>query len=266
MIWIDLGSSMKRVLMKYFPHRLHFPVYTDKREKAPMKTLLPIGIALLLLISVFYQCSSTVQTAALPVSILASYADTLHKDAQPIKMLVNQKNERVYWLSFVGELHFIGQDGSEHKHLNQDHEAWKDVTFIEDFCIDESRDQLYFTDLMDLQTGQSAIKATDTEGKNVEVIAYLAHEIPYQLTLSADQEMLFYLSKTNREGEPYYRLRFLDLKEGIQGTMYSSLSRIDSLAYDELREKINIHNARQETFAFSADLQTMRGVAEAFKP
>ncbi|WPP52319.1 hypothetical protein [Catalinimonas niigatensis] len=228
-----------------------------------MKNLLLSGIALLLFMSIFYQSNSTIQTPVLPAAI-TSYIDTLHQDEQPVKFVVDQKKGFVYWLTFAGGLHAIRQDGNDHTYLNQKNDAWKDITFIEDFCVSETQDRLYFTDLMDLQTGQSAIKVTDAEGK-IEVVANLAHEIPYHISLSADEEMLFFLSKTDIQGTPYFRLRFLDFKEGTKGTLYSSLSKIDSLSYDNTTQKVNIRNKRQELFTFSTDLQKMMGLAESFK-
>lgn len=231
-----------------------------------MKNLLSLGIVLpLFVFTVFYQCCSTAHVSSVPDAV-TSFVSSLHQDAQPVKSEVDQENEVVYWLSFVGSLHSIKPDGSQHLRLNQGSEAWKDVTFIEDFCLNEADQKLYFTDLLDLKTGQSAIKATDTEGKNIEVVTYLTHEIPYQISLSEDKKKLFFLSKTDIKGSPYFHLRFVDLKERNKGILYSSVSKINSLDYDNATKKVMIRNTRQQKFAFSTDLETMKGLAEAFQP
>ncbi len=229
-----------------------------------MKNLLPSGLAFILLLALFYQCQTSAQLSTIPPAV-ASFIHTLPQDARPIKSITDQRNGKFYWLSFVGNLYSIGLDGNQHRRINQGVEAWKDVTFIEDFCVNKAQDKLYFTDLMDLETGQSAIKVMDMEGKNVEVIAYLSQEIPYHISFSENVKMLFFLSKSDTKRSPQFRLRFLDLARGTKGTLHSSLSRIDSLYFDAASEEVRIYNAHQDQFAFSTDLQDMNGLAEAFK-
>jgi hypothetical protein len=192
--------------------------------------------------------------------------DTLTEESETMKIIFDEEKGQIYWLSFVGNLHTAAEDGSHYQHINAGQAFWRDITFIEDFCFNASKDSLYFTDLMDLQSGHSAIKITDVEGTGVKVIATLENEIPYHISFSPEQHMLFYLSKVHKKGIDSYQLRFLNLKEGQKGTLYSSRLRINQLSFDKRNKAVNIQNQRNEQFAFSADLQNFQGIAEAIKP
>lgn len=231
-----------------------------------MKTLLLSGIfSSFIILSIFMQAHTTVEKNSIPRPII-EMIDTLTEESETIKTIFDEEKGQVYWLSFVGNLHTAVEDGSQYQHINSGQEFWRDITYIEDFCLNASKDSLYFTDLMDLQSGQSAIKITDIKGTGVKVVATLQNEIPYHISFAPEQHMLFYLSKVHKKGIDSYQLRFLNLKEGQKGTLYSSRLRINELKFDKEKKAINILNQRNEQFAFSADSQNLQGIAEAFRP
>lgn len=231
-----------------------------------MKTLLLTSIfSLFIVLSIIMQAHTTLKKNSIPQPII-EMIDTLTEESGTVKMIFDEEKGQVYWLSFVGNLHTVTKDGNDYQHINAGQTFWRDITFIEDFCLNASKDSLYFTDLMDLQSGHSAIKITDINGTGVKVVATLDNEIPYHISFSPEQHMLFYLSKVQKKGIDLYQLRFLNLKEGQKGTLYSSRLRINELKFDKEKKAINILNQKNEQFAFSVDLQNIQGIAEAFKP
>ncbi|MDF9796165.1 hypothetical protein OKW21_001428 [Catalinimonas alkaloidigena] len=219
-----------------------------------MKTFLLSSIIIpLIILSLVIQAHNNLQNDALPESI-TKMIDTLSHNNKTVKMVYDDQKGQVFWLSFLGNLHTANQNGSTYRRINQGQQLWKDVTFIEDFCLNASKDSIYFTDLMDLQSGHSAIKITDAEGTVVKVVASLENEIPYHISFSPEQQMLFYLSKVRRNGIYTYRLRFVNLNNSEKGTLYSSSTRITQLDFDKANRAINIQNQSNEQFAFSANL------------
>ena len=227
-----------------------------------MKTNLPKCILLIFigLVPLAYQAYYA-QTDMLSEQINA-YQTQLENLDQSVKTFVNESEKFACWLSRTGELHSIEGDTSKHRHFSYASPDWKNVTFIEDFCLDSHNERIYFTDLMDLSSGNSAIKVSDRQGSNLRTLARLPGEIPYRLCLSPSDNVLFYLAKSEGR-EVAFRLRFINLKNGNQGTLYSSGSKIGSLLSTPGKESISIQDPQIGHLSFATDLESIQVLAEA---
>lgn len=196
----------------------------------------------------------------------ATVADSLQENDLAVKTLYHHESQQIYWLSYLGKLYTTSQEDNQHTLISHNQSDWKDVTFIEDFCLNHAKDSIFFTDLMDLESGKSAIKVTDLKGKNVKTLAQLKDEIPYQLTMVKDQAVLFYLSKKMNKRQATFLLRFIDLSKGQSGTLYASNQRMEQLQYDLITHEVLVKNQQKQTFAFSAATQNIQTLTAAFKP
>ena len=132
----------------------------------------------------------------------------------PVKTVIDTVRHRTYWLSFVGEVYRSQPDGSQPECIIQGVGTHRAATFIEDFCLDQSRQHLFFTDLWDQTTGQSAIKQMNLVDGRITTVALLNQEIPYQLQLDAVGD-LYYLTKSESMRGKTYRLRTLNEEEPL---------------------------------------------------
>ncbi|MFP4089628.1 MAG: hypothetical protein ACLFUB_10570 [Cyclobacteriaceae bacterium] len=173
---------------------------------------------------------------------------------QPVKTLFDENKGRLFWLNMLGEIHSIGRDMQNHRLISTTGEGWKDVTFIEDFCLSEHYDSLYFTDIMDLQTGMSALKVTDTAGTAVKALKFFRQEIPYAVRMLNESRLLFLLSDAKVAGRSQFRLRFLDLKDGNAGVLYISDHRIEQLEIKAAEKTIVAHDSQQQLISFSTEV------------
>lgn len=113
----------------------------------------------------------------------------------PQKIAVDHDQRRVYWLNKQGEIKSIGVDGRNEKVVNQGIGVRAGVTFISDFTIDGQNGALYFTDLMDINTGQAALKKSDLEGNHTETIATFSAEVPYAVHWDTTNARLYYATR-----------------------------------------------------------------------
>lgn len=227
-----------------------------------MRTYLSVNVLLTLIgatLVVYWVFSTERETLTQKIT---AYQSQIKSSDRPVKTFVDAPRGYACWLSQVGELHFISGDTSQHQHLHHAGWAWKNVTFIEDFYTDSGNDSIYFTDLMDLNSGQSAIKATDRRGNGPEVLAHLPGEIPYRLCVSTSGELLFYLARQTSDNASF-RLRFINLQDGSRGTLYTSAQKIDSLQLNPLEESISLKHPTQGLVSFDTDLYSIQVLAEA---
>lgn len=192
--------------------------------------------------------------------LVKHYQSRINPDSEPVKTLVVDSAAYAFWLSKTGKLHTTYGDTSNHVILNHSGEAWSDVTFIEDFCLNSANDSIYFTDIMDLESGQGAIKVSDRFGQGLKTILLLPDEIPYRLKHT--DNILFYLAQQEYR-DASYQLRFIDLQNGSRGTLYQSSRKISGLNIDDSLELLNISDPARGQVSFATDLGTIRGLAEA---
>ena len=190
------------------------------------------------------------------------YQQGLASSDQPLKTKMSKSESFACWLSQLGELHIVQGDTLDHRFLHDAGKEWKNVTFVEDFYLPETSDSLYFTDLMDLKSGFSAVKISDRQGKGLRTLAHLPGEIAYRLCLSHTQDKLFYLSKSDSQ-KNVYKLRFINLRDGSRGTLLTSTKKLDSLAFDEQQYQLLVNDPVQGQVAFTKDVDGNGILAEA---
>ncbi|MGD1894773.1 MAG: hypothetical protein ACFB15_29790 [Cyclobacteriaceae bacterium] len=125
----------------------------------------------------------------------------------PRKIEVDHERKRVYWLNRNGEIWAIDSDGSKKTLINKGIGAELGITYIEDFTIDYQNGTLYFTDLMDVTTGLSALKSSDLQGNNISTITSFPNETLYAIKWNIDQQQLYYAT---RGGNEHYQVHRLD--------------------------------------------------------
>lgn len=199
--------------------------------------ILPLAI-------VIFFIMAFVRMTSLPQDKPSSYFDKVGVDL-PKKAVIDTENELAYCLSKTGRLFFLSLADEAYRYTGLRHAAWKDITFIEDFCVDTLKKRIYFTDLMDLATGESAIKFTNFDGSKFNTIVVLDNEIPYKIQSGSGGELLYYLAKQSINEKTTYALKFVDLSDGITGTFYKTVNRIEEIsipsAIDHLKE-VNTHS------------------------
>jgi hypothetical protein len=226
-----------------------------------MKPYLYINLLLILLGSVltYHQVfSPEVQHFS---QLMRTYQSETEAENRPVKTLMVDTADFACWLSQTGELHSFSDDSSGHVLLNRRGGAWADVTFIEDFCLSPSGDSIYFTDIMDLKSGHGAIKCSDRQGYELQTLAILPDEIPYQLSLSPSGDILFYLSQQNYR-DASYQLRFIDLKNGTKGTLHSSSRKISQLNIDKSLKLLSIADPAEGQLRFATHIDGSGILAE----
>jgi len=194
-------------------------------------------------------------------SAVEDYWAGLHPHDQPVKSAFNDKH--IIWLSAVGELHLIGHDTSNHVSFKSTGERWEEVTFIEDFYLCPDGDRIFFTDIMDLATGQSAIKVVNLQNHEVQVVCYLGQAIPYSVRFVPKNDWLFFLTKTDQQGIAHYDLQFFHLGNNRRGTLYSSSQKMDQLAMDNESQQICVQQDLDSFLSFSVEPLISEGLAEA---
>ncbi|WKN41602.1 hypothetical protein [Tunicatimonas pelagia] len=113
----------------------------------------------------------------------------------PQKIEVDRYQRKVYWLNKQGEIWSIGTNGKNEIVVNQGIGAQVGITFISDFTIDDCSGILYFTDLMDIGTGQGALKKSDLNGNHTQVIATFPDEVPYAVHWDEPDNQLYYATR-----------------------------------------------------------------------
>lgn len=231
--------------------------------KTTMRTSLPITCVLVFLAGILiYNLVYHTKTESLSEQLKAYQAEIESTD-RSVKTIVDETQGYACWLSKVGELHSITEDISQHRYFPNADKAWKYVTFIEDFYTDSQHDKIFFTDLMDLKSGHSAIKVSDRRGRDVKVLAYLPDEIPYRVCVSSSDSLLFYLAR--KESSPNsFRFRFINLRDGSRGTLHTSSKKIDSLQLNT-DKKIYVKDPQQGLVSFATDIQSISVLAEAMQ-
>lgn len=167
---------------------------------------------------------SNVQRSATGISpTVARHLSSLPASERAVKTLVDSRGRFVYWLSYIGEIHRIPFVGGRSKRVVRSVGTARQAMFVKDFCLDNN-DQLFFTDLLDQETGLSAIKQLDSSG-HITTVNTLDQETPYQITTCPQTGQVYYLTKTNSSFRKMYRVR--TIKE--ETPLLSSFDKIDEL-------------------------------------
>lgn len=151
----------------------------------------------------------------------------LEQEEQARKVIFDAPRARVYWLNNTGEIYRVQLDGSQLQLVNKGFGTDIGTTLIEDFCLDVEHEYIYFTDLFDIKTGQSAIKRSDLDGNALETIYTFAHETPYHLTIDPTRAVICYASTTKRRQMPAYQLGMIRLDDLDKITVYNSTQKPD---------------------------------------
>lgn len=113
----------------------------------------------------------------------------------PQKIEVDRDRRRVYWLNRQGEIRAIEADGRNEIVINKGIGAQAGITFISDFTINDRAGILYFTDLMDINTGQGALKKSDLNGHHTETIVTFPTKVPYAVHWDDANQQLYYATR-----------------------------------------------------------------------
>jgi hypothetical protein len=146
---------------------------------------------------------------------------------QPVQILEDPGSSYVYWLDSRGGMHRHDSRTQRSLSFASADSAWRDVTLVEAFCLGKRGDHIYFTDLMDMKSGMSALKVCDTTGRNLQVLSYFSREIPYQL--EQRDNLLFFLTEKHKGRSTEFRLGYVQVQDGRGGTLFTSDKKIESL-------------------------------------
>lgn len=152
------------------------------------------------------RCDHQLRYRQIPFAVQRHFAE-LPDWEKPKKVQVDIQRRRVYWLNQKGEIWAIRSNGRDGQMVNKGIGAQLGITYIQDFTLNPQSHTLYFTDLMDIASGLSAIKSSDFRGKNIETLATFSTETPYAITWDESTQHLYYLTKPRSEGN--YQLRTL---------------------------------------------------------
>jgi len=150
-------------------------------------------------------CDYHGQYRQVPFSVQRYLAELPYWQA-PRKVEVDYQRGRIYWLNRNGEIWAINANGSEKTLINKGIGAKLGVTYIEDFALDYQKNILYFTDLMDVVTGLSALKKSTLQGDSITLVASFPGETLYAVSWNSEQQQLYYAT---RGQNARYRVRRL---------------------------------------------------------
>ena len=168
---------------------------------------------------------SNVQQASISVSPAAEqYLSGLSSFDRPVKTIIDAPARQVYWLNFIGEIHRISFNGGAGEQLVGSAGSSQHATFVEDFCLDTVRHRLLFTDLLDQDTGLSAIKELDALGR-VRTLVTFREETPYRVSVCPRTGQTYFLTKANHVSRKIYRVRTM----GKEIPLASYSTKIDQL-------------------------------------
>ena len=149
---------------------------------------------------------------------------------RPIKMITDASARQVYWLNYIGEIHRIPFSGGASERLVGSVGPSQHATFVEDFCLDTKRHRLIFTDLLDQDTGLSAIKELDALGQ-VHTLVTFRKEIPYQVGVCPRTGQTYFLTKENHASRKTYRVRTIG-KDMPLASYATKIDRLDAWVSD----------------------------------
>ena len=168
-------------------------------------------------------CDHQVQYRQIPFAV-QQYFMRLPAWEKPKKVQLDPQHRKVYWLNQKGEIHAIRADGSREELVNPGIGATLGITYIDDFTLDSRGNTIYFTDLMDIGSGFSAVKRSDLQGENIQVVATFPAEIPYAVAWDTEAQQLYYLTKREKTGDYSLQLLGRETPLAISGRKISDIS------------------------------------------
>ncbi|MGB3588231.1 MAG: hypothetical protein WBA23_16900 [Tunicatimonas sp.] len=159
-----------------------------------MPTRLTLVLCAILAALCLTRCDHQVRYRQLPFWVQRHFQQ-LSEWQHPQKIEVDHSQRKIYWLNKQGEIRAIGANGKNEIVINKGIGAQAGITFISDFTIDERAGILYFTDLMDVNSGQSALKKADLNGNYTEVITTFPTKVPYAVHWDDANEQLYYATR-----------------------------------------------------------------------
>nr|WKN39607.1 hypothetical protein K4G66_12980 [Tunicatimonas sp. TK19036] len=184
---------------------------------------LPTTLTSIIITALFLvRCDHQVQYRKIPFAVQEYFA-VLPDWQKPKKVQVDQLHRWVYWLNENGEIRAVSADGTHHKLINRGIGAQLGITYIDDFTIDSQGNAIYFTDLMDVASGFSALKKSDLQGNSIEILETFPTETPYAVCWDTTMQQLYYLTKS--EGSSVYNLQLL----GESGPLATSSHKVKDI-------------------------------------
>ncbi|MEM9831652.1 MAG: hypothetical protein AAF944_13510 [Bacteroidota bacterium] len=175
---------------------------------------MPPRLALLLysIISALFltRCDHQVRYRKIPFKV-QRYFRSLPDWQYPQKVEIDRVRRRIYWLNKQGEICLSGMDARGATLVNKGMGAQLGITFISDFTINDQNATLYFTDLMDVSTGQSALKMSDATCSHIETLATFTDKIAYVVHWNNESQQLYYA--TRQKGGKLYQVHQLGKPE-----------------------------------------------------
>ena len=127
-----------------------------------------LSLLMILLLSLsLTHCDYSAQKNEVPFYV-SKVLDTLSGEKQPVKVELDILHKKIYWLNKLGEIYRVQADGTHVELINKGFGADLGITYIEDFYLDTEHNRIYFTDFLDLKTGNSAIKSSTLEGEQIK--------------------------------------------------------------------------------------------------
>lgn len=148
--------------------------------------------------------------------------DTLPAEKHPVKIELDLMHKHLYWLNKMGEIYRIQPDGTQVELVNKGFGADMGITYIEDFSLDAAHDRMYFTDIFDLESGNSAIKQSNLDGNNIKTITTFDHETPFQIASKPGSNTIYYVTQTKQNLEMVYRLGAIQEDTREKTILYTS--------------------------------------------
>lgn len=152
------------------------------------------------------RCDYRTQYRQIPFAV-QQYFTMLPNWKKPKKVQIDWQNRKVYWLNQNGEIHAVLANGTQQELINKGIGAILGITYIDDFALNSQGNAIYFTDLMDVASGLSAIKRSDLKGEHIQTLVTFPAETPYAVSWDDATQQLYYLTK--REKAADYSLQLL---------------------------------------------------------
>ena len=152
------------------------------------------------------RCDYQAQYRKIPFAVQQYFTKLSHWQ-KPKKVQIDWQHRKVYWLNKYGEIHAMHVNGSQRELINRGIGAKLGITYIGDFALNSQENAIYFTDLMDIASGLSAIKKSTLKGKHIQAVITFTDETPYAVSWDENTHQLYYLTKRKEAGD--YALQVL---------------------------------------------------------
>ena len=163
----------------------------------------------------------------------------------PVKIVTDTVSQRIYWLSFIGEIYGMSLGSDQPERIVQGIGTNRSVTFVEDFYVDQTRQQLLFTDLWDRATNQAAVKQMSLADRKITTLVVFKQEIPYRLWIDPVTKAVYYLTKSKSMREHMYRLRRLREDRPVA---------VSSRRIEDVEEWVSAHQKNQSLLSQTKQL------------